>query len=96
MKRVGLIEYLRLIFDKKLNWSCHAKQVSTHLAKRSGILYRLHNYVKENLSICFIRVLVIVIYNKVYKALLRKHIHVKLSLDKIILGYTGNFSRQKI
>ena len=87
IKRVESINYLGIIFDEKLNWSCHVKQVSTQLTKCNGILYCLRAITsKKKPSVCFFTVLVLIVCNTalVYGALLRKPIYVIL-FDKTIL-----------
>ena len=38
------MKYLRIYIDENLNWSCHIQHLSLKLARYSGLLYRIRNF----------------------------------------------------
>ena len=44
IKRIKSIKYLGIYIDENLNWSCHNQHLSLQLARYSGLLYRIRNF----------------------------------------------------
>ena len=53
LERSSTVKYLGLLIDDILNWSPHIQHLSHQLACRSGIFYRLRNYVKKE-TLCMV------------------------------------------
>ena len=53
IKRIKSIKYLGIYFDKNPNWSCHIQYLSLQLARYSGLLYRIQNFLDRN-TLCML------------------------------------------
>ena len=58
IKRIKSIKYLRIYIDENLNWSCHIQHLSLQLARYSGLLYRIRNFLDRN-TLCMLYYLLI-------------------------------------
>ena len=53
VKRIKSIKYLGIYLDENLNWSCHIQHLSLQLARYSGLLYRIRNFLDRN-TLCML------------------------------------------
>ena len=53
VKHIKSIRYLGIYIDENLNWSCITQHVSLHLARYSGLSYRIRNFLDWN-TLCML------------------------------------------
>ena len=53
IKRIKSTKFLGIYIDENLNWSCHIQHLSLQLARYSGLLYRIRNFLDRK-TLCML------------------------------------------